>query len=209
MCIRDRVEIAAADKYPSLNLFGGIDSRFSTQNPQFAEDDFELGSPFPVVIDGSLSQLQSFSPVRMGEVPYFTQLNDNLGQSIGLSLRIPIYNNHRVKIAEEQARLSITNTQIQNEERKQQLQTDVQSAITNVKAAKLQYEAAEKTVKATKASYDNATKKFQVGAINAFELSTVKNQLDQSQIEFIVAKYDYIFKIKVVEFYQGQQISFN
>ncbi len=203
------VKVAAADRYPSLNLFGGIDTRFATKNPAFAEDDVELGSSIPVVIDGALSNIQTFGPVRIGDVPYFEQLNDNLGQSVGLSLRVPIYNNNSVRIAEEQAKLNITSIQLQNAERKQQLKTDVQSAITNVKAAKLQYDAAEKTVNASKASYDNAKKRFQLGAINAFTLSTIKNNLDQSQVEYIVAKYDYIFKIQVVEFYMGKSINLN
>jgi len=122
---------------------------------------------------------------------------------------VPIYNNYRTKISMEQARVNIRSTLIQNEQAKQQLKTDIQTAITNAKAARKQMEASMKTVNATEAAYENASKKFSLGAINSFELSSAKNQYDNAQVESIVAKYDYIFKLKVVDFYRGKQITLN
>ncbi len=204
-----QVDIARADLMPSLTLFGGIDSRYSTKSPQFSESDFELGSPIPVVINGNAGSIQTFGPVQNGEVSYFEQIGDNLGQSIGLNIRVPIFNNHRAKLAMEQAKINISNTLIQNEQAKQQLKTDIQGAITNAKASRKQMEASSRTVNATKAAYENALKKFELGAINTFELSSAKNQFDNAEVQSIVAKYDYIFKLKVVDFYRGKQITLN
>ena len=204
-----QVDIAKADLMPSIGLFGGIDSRYSTKSPEFSDSEIQLGNPIPVVINGNASSIQTFGPLQTGEVSYFSQINDNLGQSIGLNIRIPIYNNHRTKISMEQAKLNISSTLIQNEQAKQQLKTDIQTAITNAKASRKQMDASMKTVNATKAAYENASKKFTLGAINSFELSQAKNQFDNAQVESIVAKYDYIFKLKVVDFYRGKQITLN
>jgi len=204
-----QVDIARADLLPSVVLFGGIDSRYSTRSPEFSEMETELGGPIPVVINGNPSFLQTLGPVQTGDVPYFNQIKDNLGQSVGLNVRVPIYNNYRTKISMEQARVNIRSTLIQNEQAKQQLKTDIQTAITNAKAARKQMDASIKTVNATEAAYENASKKFSLGAINSFELSSAKNQYDNAQVESIVAKYDYIFKLKVVDFYRGKQITLN
>jgi len=144
-------------------------------------------------------------PMREDE-GYFGQLNSNLGQNLGVSLRVPIYNNRRAHIAKERAELNIINTQITNQRSLQQLKSDIQSAIANARAAKLQLQATEKTLKALKAAYENAEKRYNFGAIDTFTLTTSKNNLDTAEVDYILAKYDYLFKLKIVEFFQGKQL---
>ncbi|MEO0776248.1 MAG: TolC family protein, partial [Bacteroidota bacterium] len=79
--------------------------------------------------------------------------------------------------------------------------------IADARAAKKALDAAQKSVDALQLSYENTEKRFKVGAVNTFEFTTAKNNLDQAQINLIVAKYDYLFRLKVVDFYEGKKIT--
>lgn len=179
------VDIASANFYPQLSLFGSVDTRFSTEG----------------------RRLVSTNPITFDDSPYFNQLEDNLGQSVGLSLRIPIYNNHTTKINVQRAELGITNAQITAERNKQNLKVDIQNSIANAKAAKKQLDAAQRTRDALRIAYENAEKRLNLGAVNTFQLTTAKNNLDNSEVDYIIAKYDYLFKLKIVDFYQGKPIT--
>ncbi len=200
------VDIAKADLLPSLRLFGNIDTRYSTLGREIVGEQTRV---FPQTIV-FMGQETSFDIVQTVDVydesPYFNQLNDNLGQLLGVRLDIPIFNNLRGKLGVELAELNIENTKIAIEQNKQQLKSNIQTAIANARAAKEQLAASERTVSALQASYENAQKKFNLGAINTFELTTAKNTLDTAEVDFIVAKYDYLFKLKIVDYYQGKPI---
>ena len=113
-----------------------------------------------------------------------------------MSLSIPIYNNSQTDIAMERAELNVKSTDLNNSIVMQQLKQDIQRAIADARAAKKALDAAQKT-----------EKRFKLGAVNTFEFTTSKNNLDQAQINLIVAKYDYLFKLKVVDYYQGNRIT--
>jgi len=203
-------KIARADKKPRLVIFGGIDTRFSDQVPLFG-DPVETLIENEIFINGSpvtLGQRVFLPGQRLGTVPYFDQLSDNLGQNIGLSLNVPIYNNNRANIAEDRAALNVLNTAYANEQLDQQLRSDIQKALTDAKASKLQLVAAQKSLAVTQASFENTEKRFQLGAINSLDLSVAKNRLDAAQIDLIVAKYQYLFNTKVVDFYRGVPLTF-
>ena len=107
----------------------------------------------------------------------------------------------------ERARLNIIRTELSNLQVEQQLKTDIQRAIADAKAAKKQLEASQKSVEALTIAFSNAEKRYKLGAINTFEYTTAKNNLDQAEVNLIVAKYDYLFKLKVVDFYEGRPIT--
>ena len=202
-------KLARASKLPRLVIFGGIDSRFSDQVPLLGDPTIELVD-IPVIIDNEpaiLGQLRG-SPNIIGTVPYFDQLSDNLGQNVGLSLNIPIYNNSQANIAEEQAKLNLLNTEYANEQLNQNLRSDIQQALTDAKASRLQLLAAQKAVSATQAAFENTEKNFSLGGVNSLQLSIARNRFDATKIDLIVAKYQYLFNLKVVDFYRGKAISF-
>lgn len=208
------VNIAKSNTLPTISLSGGLSTNFSDQGidfnnpqtqtitvPQTLDNAVVGGVPTSVVFDNT------FDRTTFPDADYFTQLNNNFGQNIGFNVSIPIYNNHRNKIAVQRAKLNIINTQISNDQIKQQLKTDVQLALSNAKAAKKTYEVSLKSVEALEDAYNNAEKRFQLGAINTFEYTSSKNQLDLARVDLIVAKYDFVFKLKVVDFYTGKQLS--
>jgi len=174
-------DIARAGLLPSLSAFGGLNTNYSTRGKR--------------IVNGSLE-----------DNPYTNQLDENFGQNIGLSLSIPIYNNHRNLINMDRAELDMINNQYTAEINKQNLKNDIQTALSNARAAKRTLAASETTVEASKAAFQNSEKQFQLGTINTFEYATAKNNLDQADVDLIIAKYDYLFKLKVLDFYQGKKL---
>ncbi len=208
------VDIARAGMLPSLSLFGNLRTDYNSKALDFAAPNLDnaqlvFGPEQPVQIDGANALLseQNLIGVDFPNRKYTDQLSDNFGQSVGVSLNIPIYNNHRNVVAMERARLNIINTELTNDLNKQQLKANIQRAIADAKAAQKALNAAEKSAEALTVSYDNSQKRFGLGAINTFELTTAKNQLDQAKIDLTIARFDYLYKVKIVEFYQGKKLS--
>jgi len=207
------VDIARARMLPSLTVFGNLNSFFSSRADDFENPNFDNAfvdqRVTPVLIDGAQANLTEFVQrgVEFPTVPFGTQLDNNFGQIVGLSLRVPIYNRGQNRTAMERARLNIIRTELSNLQVEQQLKTDIQRAIADAKAAKKQLEASQKSVEALNIAFSNAEKRYKLGAINTFEYTTAKNNLDQAEVNLIVAKYDYLFKLKVVDFYEGKPIT--
>lgn len=200
------VTLARANTLPSVFLFGGLSTGYSSAartvdggSLVFQEQPaFFNGDPFTL-------GLESFDP-NFVDNPYGDQLNENFGQRVGVSVNIPIYNNYRNKASIERAKVNILNTKVTNQQTKQTLKTNIQRAVADALASKESLEASEKSLEAAKVAFDNATKRFDLGAINTFEYSTARNNLDQADNNFIISKYQYVFNLKVVDFYLGKPL---
>lgn len=176
------VDIARADMLPSLSMFGQMFTRYSDKAFNFTavppSDDY----------------------------PYFDQISDNFGQAVGISLNVPIFNRGAVAFSVERARINVIENEIDNKQIKQQLANDVQQAITSVKANKNILTASQKAEAARQFAFKNAEKRLELGVINTLEFTTAQNALAQAEIDLIVAKYNYIFSLKVLDFYMGKKI---
>ena len=150
-------------------------------------------------LNSSYSNVSDFT-----DSPFFNQIDNNLGQSIGVRVSIPIYNNHQTKIGMEQARLELINAEVRQRQVEQQLKSTIQNAIANANGAKIALEATQSALDAAKASFQNAQKKHQLGAINTLEYTTTKNNLDTAELDVVRAKYDYLFRLKMIDFYLGK-----
>ena len=200
-------DIAKAGLLPRLTAFAGLNTNYSTRGKRLDGTSSTALIPQTVFLSGSQVDFaieQEFPNVE--DNPYFNQLNENFGQNIGLSLNVPIYNNHQSRIAMDRADLNMLNAQYTSEINKQNLKTNIQTAIANARAAKRNLAAANLTVEASQAAFQNSEKQFNLGTINTFEYATAKNNLDQAEVDLIVAKYDYLFKLKVLDFYQGKKL---
>ena len=204
------VKIAEAQLKPSLFANGNISSNYSN-----AILDFTKGKPITiastqnVTIDGRNVPV-TFYQASVTDVPkksYFSQFGDNLGQSIGFQLQIPIFDGFQRRNGVERQKLNVESQTLSLERSKQQLRSDVQTSIANAKAARKQYQAAQKTYDAVKSAFEATEKRLQTGAANAFEYTQARNNLDNAERDATVAKYDYLFKLKLVEFYEGKKMT--
>ncbi|WP_133526400.1 TolC family protein [Flavobacterium sp. 245] len=145
----------------------------------------------------------NYSTVTGSAKPIFDQFNDNKGQSFGLQLSVPIFNGFSVRNNVERNKVSLEKSKIDLEQKSLDLQRNVYTAFTNAKAALNTYEAATVTLEARQQAYNYAKEKYDVGLMNSFDFTQAQTLLTNAQSDVIRTKYDYIFKIKILEFYFG------
>lgn len=127
------------------------------------------------------------------------QLSDKLGSSVGLSLSIPIFDKFQTRSQVESAKLDVENSKIEIDKAKLDLRKNIEQAYYNAIAAKNRWESAQKSVKANEEAYRFASQKFEAGRANQFESNQAKTNLAQAISEQTQAKYEYVFRLKLLE----------
>jgi len=184
------IKIAKADYLPSLSLSAGFNTVYN--HNQGREDDFFI--PNPNDPNGALLLVKN---------GFFDQLDNNLGEFIGLSLSVPIFSRGQVKANVNRAKINQEISQVNLDDSKRALRESVERAYINAKATLKEYEAAEKSVKAQEQSFTFAQERYNLGATNSFDFEQVRNRLVNAQSSLIRAKYNFVFRTKLLEFYYG------
>jgi outer membrane protein len=141
--------------------------------------------------------------------PFNRQLEDNLNRTIALSLTIPIFNGFQVRTSSSLAKIQKSNAELALESAKRQLEKTIQQAYADAIAAYKKYLATEKSVNALTESFSYTEQRFNVGAVNTLEYNDAKNRLARAKAELLQSKFDYAFKVKILDFYQGNPINLN
>lgn len=131
------------------------------------------------------------------------QLNNNFGQGFGISLSVPIFNNGQNRIGYEQSKLNYKNTQLQKELADVTLKNNIYTAYTNAVSALEKFNAGKKSVMSAQKAYDFAVKRYDVGLLGTLDLITNQNNLLKAKLQQVANQYDYVFKMKLLEFYKG------
>jgi outer membrane protein len=134
------------------------------------------------------------------------QFKNNVNKIIGFTLNIPIYNGLQNYTSVKNAKLSALNAQFNQELSKQNLYKTIVQAYVSAKASLNKYTATKLSVDAAYESFKYAQQKFDAGVISAFDFSVSKNRLFTAESNLLQAKYDYIFKLKVLDYYQGKPL---
>ena len=142
------------------------------------------------------------------ETPSFkTQISDNKGRNFGLQLNIPMLNGFAQKNNVGRNKITVERSKNQLEQVRLDLETKVYQSYNDTKGALKAYEAALKTLDARNEAFKYSQERYNVGLLNAFDFSQSQNRLEVAQSEVIRTKYDYIFKLKVLEYYFGIPIT--
>jgi len=141
-------------------------------------------------------------------IPFADQFRDNVNKSFGFTISVPLFNGLQTHTGVKNAKLNLMNAKYSQDLAKQNLYKTIVQAYTSAKAALGRYMANKKSVEASQASFDFADQKFNVGAISAFDYNTAKNRLLVAQSNLLQSKYDYILRLKVLDFYQGKDLTF-
>jgi outer membrane protein len=137
---------------------------------------------------------------------FSSQMNEHLGESIGLSLSIPIFSRFATKNNVQQAQLGIAQQQLSLDNAKKSLYKEIQQAYHNALAAQKSYMAAQKSVAAAQESFRYAQSRYQTGKSSVYEFTEAKTTLTRSLSEEAQAKYNYVFAVKILDFYAGMPI---
>lgn len=140
--------------------------------------------------------------------PFENQFKDNVNKSVGLTLSLPLFNGLQTYTSVKNAKLNALNAKYGQDLAEQNLYKTIAQAYANARAALNKYAAAKTSVDASEQSFNFAQQKFNVGAISALDFNLAKSRLANAQSTLIQAKYDYIFKLKVLDYYQGKPLTF-
>jgi outer membrane protein len=140
-------------------------------------------------------------------VPFGDQLTQNERKTIGLSLTIPIFNRFEIRNNVRLARVGIFNQELTMENSKKVLYKEIQQAYFNATAAQEKYIASEKSVTASKEAFTYAEERYSSGKSTVFEYNESKTKYAQSLSEQVQAKYNFIFRAKILDFYNGIPIT--
>lgn len=202
---------AKGARYPRLFISGTMNTNYSTSNQQLTG--LVPGTP-SVFYSGYTSGGDSvFSIVpnatrQFSEVPFWDQLDNNIGSSLGFTLQVPIFNNWNVKTNVDRARINMQQARLNDEVMRNNLYKSVQQAVLDVSSSRKKYESTLRSVNSTREASELSRQRFELGLINTFEFAQAKNTLALAEANMLQAKYDYIFRLKILDFYQGKPLTF-
>jgi len=200
------VKTYRAQRYPSLYFNGGIFTNYSslaTTQEYINSDDVETSS---YVINGGskLPVIAKQDNYEANKIPYGNQFSNNFNSSVSIGISIPLLNNFRNKTQIKTAVLQQKDAEIVLNNTKIQLQQNVSQAYIYVTSAKSRFVTLTEQANAYQESFRVAEIKFNAGAINSVDYLVAKNNLDQSNLSLIIAKYDYVLRSMVLDYYSGK-----
>ncbi|RDY58944.1 TolC family protein [Flagellimonas nanhaiensis] len=186
------------------------DIKFSESNVELSEKDLEIakGARYPTLA-GFFNYNTRYSDQNNIFGNFFDQLYIFDGISYGVQVSVPIFNGWSTRNNVKRAKINVDISRVQLEQQKLELETNINQAYVDVTSFFKAYEAAEKTLEARRLAYDYARERFDVGLMNAFDFSQAQSRLDNAEADVIRTKYDYIFRLKILEFYFGIPITLN
>ena len=200
------IEIAKGALMPSITAFYNYNTRISYSD-RFVETGNLIETPIGFVKGTGESVVTQFSERTIAEpLSFGTQFGQNDGHSYGVSLNIPIFNGSSVRNNIKRRKLNLKRIENQFEQTKLDLENTVNQAYLNTQGAVKFFEAAEKTLKARQEAFQIAQNRFEVGVMNSFDFIQAKQRYQISASDIVRAKFDYIFKLKVLEFYFGLKL---
>jgi outer membrane protein len=149
-----------------------------------------------------------FSNPLTEKIPFFDQYKDNVNKSFGFFLTVPLFNRLQTKTSIDRARIQKLNAELTVESTKLQIQKNIQQAYADANGGLKKYNATLRAVDAMKESFKYAEQKFNDGMVNTNDYNDSKNKLAKAESDLLQAKYEYIFKTKVLDFYQGKPLKF-
>ena len=204
------IKLAKGGLQPSLSGFYNWNSRYSDRN-QITGFEPDPDNPFGVigVVEGTGQNVIAPNniPITGGPDGFFDQFDANKGSSFGLSLRIPVLNGLRASNSVKRAKIFYEKQKYQLDQEELDLERIIHSVYADALGALKLYEATQISVDAQNESFRYAQEKFDVGVLNSFDFSQIKNRVVKAESDFLRAKYDFIFKVKLLEFYYGIPVS--
>jgi len=206
--------VSKAQLYPSITLGVNLSSNFYNSFNKITGYNFNGYSQNGDIVNVGGANYAVTSPNvtiqqskrSFGELfdGYGNQLNNNFGQTVGFNFSIPVFNNGQYRIAYEQSKLNYKTQTLNKESADLTLKQNIYTAYTNAVLALQKYNAGKKSVESNQKAFEFATKRYEVGLLGTLDLLTNQNNLLRAKLQQVSNEYDYVFKMKLLEFYKGQ-----
>lgn len=203
------VDVAKGNYYPSLRLNAGVNTNYSSiiADRGLSETNGSFSAVPIGFVDATSQQVSTLIENRdTFDYPTGQQLGDNFGQSVSLSLSIPIFNNYQANAAVQRAKISHNRAVVQAQQVRQQLRQTIETSSNDALSAAKSYVSSFKRVEAQEESFRATQQRYENGAANYTEYQIAENNLFQSRSDLLRAKYSFIFRLKILDFYQGKPI---
>lgn len=200
--------IAKGGRSPQLYMSANFNSRYSDIRQQVISLSAPTLVPIGRTVGGEL--VNSLNPQEIpafGAYPFFNQIQDNAAAGIGLGLSIPIFSGWQINSNIANAKIMHENAQLELQSKKLTLYSSIQQAYADAVAALKKFNATQQALVSMEESFKYTEKKFEVGLVNTVDYNMSKNQLIATQSDLLQAKYDFIFKTKILNFYKGEPIT--
>jgi outer membrane protein len=203
------LDIAKGALYPRLSGFYSYSTRI-TYNDRLVGTGTFSSIPLGYVADsGALVVREVENSMLAAPLSFADQFSLYDGHNFGLQLSIPVFNGKSLSNAVKRSKVNLQRSKNLFSQQQLDLETSVNQAFNDSKGSYKLYEAALKTENATRRAADDALERFQAGAMNSFDYVQAKQRYEAAVSEAIRAKFDYVFKLKVVEFYFGLPLEIN
>lgn len=204
------IDIAKAFRLPTLSLSGSWSANQSNalKSVQYlGTQDVTLGN---VQVGGVNYPIIAQQP-KYGEgqtVDYFEQINNTQNKVVSLNLNIPIFAKYQNKTRVSQASLQKESAELEASKARLTLRQNIEQAYVNMTNAAKKYDASVDQVSALEESFRSAESKFSAGTIDFVSYNLQKTNLDKAKLSLVQARYDYVFRTKVLDYYQGKNLTF-
>jgi outer membrane protein len=200
------LKISKGAGLPTLQLSGSIGTGYSGLSQRVIGSSAPSLIPIGVTENGIPVYASVTQPITE-LTPLGQQFNDNVNKSYGVTLSIPIFNNLQVHHQNELAKIRMQQAELSLQQSKRQLQKSVEQAYTDALAALKRFDATKKNVSALEENFKYAQQRFDAGVMNAFEYNDNKTRLSRAESDLLQAKYEFTFRLKVIDFYLGRPIT--
>jgi outer membrane protein len=158
------------------------------------------------VLDTVLQVYQPTGTYTTKDVPVGKQLDNNFRQTVALSINIPIFNAWQSSYNVKQARINMLTSELNKYQAELKLKQDVYKAYNDARNSIQKYYAAERAATAAQRAFDFAQKRYDLGLTNTVDYLVTQNTLYTASSNLARAKYDLIFKLKVIDYYLGKEL---
>jgi outer membrane protein len=200
------VDVAYGALSPTLTLQGSLGTGYSGAAQSVTTSPNGIDT-VGVTTGGDYVLVPGFA-YNYSTVPFSDQLDNNFNQSFGIQLSIPIFNRLQVSSNIQRAQIQHMNAQLSADLARQNLNKNIQQAHADAKAALEKYRAQQSALAAAEESFRYTEGRFNLGDANPVDYTTAKNRLAQAEANLLQSKYDYIFRLKVLDYYKGNPLTF-
>ena len=203
------VQVARANLLPSLTLNGTVNTLYSNVGRQKLIADGTRQVNQTILVNGVPQTITFVQDNFRGEDYTFAQqFGNNLNRSVNLQLQIPIFNRTQARTRILSASLQQQNSEIAAANTRLQLRQTIETAYTNLRASSNRYRATSAQVTQLERAFQVSESRFNAGALNSTDYNVAKSNLDRARASLVQAKYDYIFRVKLLDFYQNKPLTF-
>ncbi len=202
-------QAAKAALWPQLALGAQLGSNYASSLKEYTDVNIVGSTPtgnFVNVNGTDYNVMQPTLSFSQHTIPFFKQLKNNFRQSVALSVTVPLFNGWVAQSSVRQADIERQSKTLQVTQSERKLQQDVFKAHNDAQTAVHKYFASLRTAEAAQKAYNYALKRYELGMLNSVELLNTQNTSLKSQIDVSSAKYDMVFKLKVIDYYLGKEI---